>query len=596
MDTESRVSKKSWDVIRKVINRNKGKQVTSQFKYKDTIINDKQLIANKFNDYFINVGPSLAKDIPKSNKTPHHYLKNRIIESIYLTPVIEEEVTKIISRFKDSAAGWDDMKPSVIKLIKDVIKGPLTHVCNVSLTTGVFPEELKLANVVPIYKSGETSVFSNYRPVSVLPVFSKVLERLMYNRLLNFLNSFNVIYDYQFGFREKYATHMALITLVDKISTALDQGKTVVGIFLDFSKAFDTVDHKILLLKLEHYGIRGIALQWFTSYLYNRKQYVSYNGAKSKAELVKCGVPQGSILGPLLFLVYINDLCHVTGESFPILFADDSNLFYTSNNADELANLINKELQNVIEWLEVNRLSLNVKKTHYIIFTGRNRSVPDIEIFIKNNRVERVNTTKFLGVQIDHKLSWKCHIDYMNTKLSKCAGILCKARKILSKDTMLNLYYTFAYPYFTYCIHVWGKTYDSYLDKLVKTQKKLVRIITCSKYLAHTAPLYKCTGILTVPEIYEYTMGIFMYKYYYNDLPVVFRNMFMSNENVHSHGTRQRNDYHLPSCKSDVMKRAPSYQGCAIWNRLDDNMRSIKSLNVFKKSMRRRVLHSSLES
>ena len=318
--------------------------------------------------FFVNIGHNLAKRIPQTDISPNHYMGARVTQTIFLEPVTPDELSKIINSIKHGAPGYDGITAQVLQSSATPILDPLCFLCNCSLIEGVFPSELKLANVSPLFKSGDDMLFNNYRPVSLLSILSKGFEKVMYSRLLSFLVSQKIMIKKQFGFRRLHSSYMAIMLMIDKITEALDDGDYVTGIFLDFSKAFDTVNHEILLYKLSHYGIRGSAFDWFKSYISNRSQFVTYNGVASTAKPINCGVPQGSILGPLLFLMYINDLYNVCQESVPILFADDTNLFYSGSSIDDLARRINDELCNISTWLKINKLSLNIKKTHYIIF------------------------------------------------------------------------------------------------------------------------------------------------------------------------------------------------------------------------------------
>ena len=344
--------------------------------------------------------------------------------------------------------------PDVMKQTCQLFLSPLNYIINLSFNTGIFPMELKKAIVLPTHKDGDIRMIENYRPIYVLPFFSKIFERLMYDRILTFLNKHNILYKYQFGFKKSHSTYMALTVLIDKILNALDQGKCVVGLFLDFSKAFDTVNHAILLNKLKHYGIRGTALHWLTSYISNRYQYVVYN-VRSSEKLITCGVPQGSILGPLLFLLYVNDLPSVSTKLFTLLFADDTNLFIEDMDTTHINQILTEEIGKILIWLKANKLSLNVDKTNFIVFSRR-RTINDVYIKIEGKNIERVTKVKFLGVIIDSKLTWKEHINYISNKISKYIGIIYKTKKVLTKSALIGLYYSFVYPYLTYCNILWG--------------------------------------------------------------------------------------------------------------------------------------------
>ena len=393
---------------------------------------------------------------------------NRLIESIYLEPVTENEINTLIKALKDTATGFDNMNSMSLKISSETLTKPLTNICNLSLTQGIFPSQLKIANVTPLYKSDDPMLFDNYRTVSVLCVLLKVFGKIMYNRVSAFLEIFKILHENQYGFRKISSTHLALLSFIDKVIQAIEKGECAIGIFLDFSKAFDTVDHDILLDKLDHYGIRGCALSWFKSYLSCRTQYVTYNGNESSRQMIKCGVQQGSILGPLLFLIYINELCSVCKNTIPLLFADDTNLFSSGVDATGLQDGVNHDLAVISKWLKVNKLSLNIKKTHYVCFTTKKQ----------NKDIAEVTSSKFLGVIIDNKLNWRDPVSFVCRTVARGLGVIIKARKILQKGCLISLYYSFIHPYLIYCNQIWGSACKTQIEPLFILQKKALRIIT----------------------------------------------------------------------------------------------------------------------
>ena len=589
--------RKVWAIIKQVINKTKTSRISDKFMHNKTLISDPVNIANCFNNYFVNIGPTLASKLRKENISHRDFLPERTTASLFLEPTDEVEIKKIIRNLKEGAPGQDGITANNIKCITDHIAAPLTHIVNLSFEQGIFPEELKTASVTPLYKAKDPMLFNNYRPISLLSVFSKIIERLMYNRLSILINKHKFFNKYQFGFRNNHSTFMALIILIENLLTALDNGNCAVGIFLDFQKAFDTVDHNILLDKLHWYGIRGTAHEWFCSYLHNRKQSAIFNGYESEYKLLKCGVPQGSILGPLLFLVYINDLPSVSDLFMPILFADDTNLFCTGKDLKALSHKINEEIAKIYAWVNANKLSLNIDKTNFMLFTPRNSSRCIDDIVINGIRIAEVTETKFLGVIIDNKLKWSTHILYIRKKIAKGIGILLKARKCFNNETLLSLYHTFVYPYLSYCIHVWGRAYDTHLNDLIVLQNKIIRIINGVPPRTNVERLYVTMGILSLKRIYNYAIGLFMHKYVNNMLPELFVDFFSNVTDLHHYNTRHanRNSIYVTFHSSTRGQQSFSHCGPRIWNFILSSMMPNCAIGLFKTASRQLFLKSECD-
>ena len=376
-------SKKLWSVFNRIIGKTRNK-LDLPTKIKDAnsvIISGNKNIANEFCDFFSTIGAKLSNKIPTSSVPYGEYLSGIWSQkSFFLSPTDEHEIAKIILGLKNKySTGYDEMSNVLLKKLIPEICHPLSVIFNKSLSEGIVPKAMKLADVLPIFKSKDSSVCSNYRPISLLPVVSKVLERVVYTRLYNFLQKEQLLYNSQYGFRTKHSTINAITEFVGKVLNGFENDQYTLSIFLDLSKAFDTIDHNIMLHKMNTYGIRGCANNWFKSYLSNRQQQVKYNsGVRSNPMWVTCGVPQGSVLGPLLFILYTNDIYKSLANSECILFADDTTIFKANKDINELIEFVKGDMNILIDWFRANKLSLNLSKTNCILFKPKHKKIYDI--------------------------------------------------------------------------------------------------------------------------------------------------------------------------------------------------------------------------
>ena len=582
-------ARKTWKIINSLLNKQTNKKLSHIFQSNNITTTDKTVIVKMFNEFFVNLGPDLAKKIAPSKRNKLLEGIPHIKECMALSPTDANEVANMILSLKNTAScGSDQISVAAIKTISNIISPLLSALINHSMDKGIFPDALKIAKILAIYKSGDKTLISNYRPISLLTVFSKVYEKIIQRRLDGFLTKHKVLYDMQFGFRKNHSTQHALVTFTDYVTSALDKNQIALSIFIDLSKAFDTINHNILLKKLEYYGVRGLANDLIKSYLTNRQQYVEIENHPSDLMSITCGVPQGSILGPLLFLIYVNDMHTCSSILKFFLFADDTTILLSSDDINFLINTINTELLKLADWFALNKLSLNVSKTNFIVFNNQNIEASKFIIHLSGSNISRVNSTKFLGVEIDEKLSWKKHTESVERKLSSALFLIRKIRYKINCKTAQNLYDSLILPHISYCILIWGNGYKSVTSNILKLQKRALRLCYNKNSLKSDNLFPK--NKLMLHNLYNLKVAEIVHRYFYTPslLPVCVLALFEKIADIHGYQTRSLDNLCLFTNLSrlNIRKSSLKISAPAIWNKIPPSIRHLNSFCLFKKNIK----------
>ena len=561
-------------------------------------ISDPVCMANHLNIYFCGVGANLASQLPAMSLSSDFvdFLPPSISNSFVCDPISHKEICNALDKFSaKSSVGLEVFKAKIILEVAFSLVPALCYIFNLSLTSGIFPSALKIAKVIPIYKKGSHSELGNYRPISLLKIFSKVFEHIVAARVSSFFVKYNLFYDYQFGFRSKHSTNLALLNTVDDILSSLDKNNYVAGIFLDLSKAFDSIPHTILLKKLSHYGIRGQMLNWFKSYLTNRSQYTCVNGYNSTCMNIEYGVPQGSVLGPLLFLIFINDIGFLTNLNYkPKLFADDTNIFVNSPTLPDLQMKCQNSIDIISKWIVANRLTINLDKTCYMIFSPSQNSIghPDLDLYLTNCKIKKVTSTKYLGITIDENLNWKEHINNLCLELRKFIGIFYKLSFKLPPPVLRTLYFALVYSRIFYAVAVYANTYLTYLHDLIVLNNRILRILQHMPRSTSIVNLYGAYKTLPINKLFNFQILLHAFKLLNCSelLPNVFHHESLTNSDYHSHNTRNKHGFHITSFSTTAGSKT-SIKLCAkFWNLLPFQFRDMRNMNSFSRDVKEFLL------
>jgi hypothetical protein len=580
VNSNSKDGKKMWKCLNNYIR--KKPELPSSITFKGRKIENPSDIAENFNSYFVESVESINRELPEIRDEFDHGCQPVFInfEKISLC-----ELEEVILNLKESGSP-DEITVKVIKDSLTSVKHVLLEILNQSLEEGVFPEVLKETLVVPIQKVAKTSKAEEFRPVNMLMILEKILESLVKKRVQKFVNLSSILIEEQSGFRENHSCETALVFLLNKWKKLIEEKQTIFSVFLDLKRAFETISRCKLIKVLENYGFGGVVLEWFRDYLTDRTQRTRFNSAISSSRENKLGVPQGSVLGPLLFILYVNDVKDILSRCNVNLFADDTVIYVAHKNPDIACDILNDDLENIYYWMNSKKLKINCDKTKVLIISNKKDIVRNnFDVIMNGEHLEVVDNVKYLGVKIDDQLRFDEHISYTIQKIAVNVGLMSRMSSIMNFETKVLVYKSLIAPHFDYCGTIMFLANKLQQKRLQRQQNKALRLILKCDWMTPTNLMLEAVNFLSVKQRIVFNVLTFIHKMKLQLLPNYLSSKLTTGRHVHRYGTRNANELRTENFRMASTQNDMFYNGIRRYNMLPSIVKAQENIKMFKRSI-----------